>query len=179
MHHSDLSLCGLWLKKENIFCRRPKTKLFFKEMWSILLEKVTKSLLKAEKKQIKMQMRLKHIFKHKLCWFWIQCGVFLYNMPMQTPLNVCESCGAEKNLCYWADGWRLESFSSGGSKVNIADRWVMTALQKAIYSAVAGRSWPGYTALCSCLLCHAVILSWLAKNEKSGVLLPCMQMVVW
>lgn len=95
-------------------------------------------------------------------------------MPVQTPLNVYESCGAE-SLCYWADGWRLESFSSGSGEVEIADRWVMTALQKAIYSAVAGRSWPWYTTLCSR---PAIILSWLAKSGKSRALLRCMQMNV-
>lgn len=98
-------------------------------------------------------------------------------MPVQTPLNVYESCGAE-SLYYWADGWRLESFSSGSGEVEIADRWVMTALQKAIYSAVAGRSWPWYTTLCSRLLFPAMILSWLAKSGKSRALLRCMQMNV-
>lgn len=90
-------------------------------------------------------------------------------MPVQTPLDVFESCGAE-SLYYWADWWRLESFSLGGSKVKIADRWVMTALRKAIYSSVAGRSWP---TLCSCLLFPTVILSRLAKREKSKALFPC------
>lgn len=113
---------------------------------------------------------------------WFQLGllawVLLYDMPVQTPLNVYESFGAE-SLCYWADGWRLESFSPGSGKAEIADRWVMTPLQKAIYSAAAGRRWPWYTSLCSRLLFPAAILSRLARSEKSRALLRCMQMNVW
>lgn len=110
-------------------------------------------------------MQLKHMCCiYGLYWLWFQrdllAWVLLYNMPVQTPLNVYESCGAE-SLCYWADGWRLESFSSGSGEVEIADRWVMTALQKAIHSAVAGRSWPWYTTLCSRLLlpCHDPVVT--------------------
>lgn len=157
IHHSDLSLVAydFWGKTYLVECQ--KRKLFCKEMWSIPEEKVKKS------------------------WFWFQYEIlarlFISNMPVQTTHNVYESCGAE-SLCYWADGWRLKSFSSGSRQVEIAHRWVMTALHKAIYSAVAGRSWPWYTTLRSCLLFPAVILSWLAKSEKSRALLPCMQMTV-
>lgn len=152
-------------------------------LWRNVQHSTRKSQEVPSKNWKKIQMQLKHMCCiYGLYWLWFQrdllARVLLYNMPVQTPLNVYESCGAE-SLCYWADGWRLESFSSGSGKVEIADRWVMTALQKAIYSAVAGRSWPWYTTLCSRLLFPAMILSWLAESEKSRALLRCMQMNVW
>lgn len=81
---------------------------------------------------------------NETCWL----EYFFPTCPCRHPW-MCMRAMEQKAFCYWADGWRLKSFSSGSGEVEIADTWVMTALQKAISSVVAGRSWLWCTTLCS------------------------------